>query len=426
MMADSYDVKRLLMVPVRLWRTVVAVSLIPTLIVGVLVMLVAPRTYSCTATLLVAYDKPSAIVQDPGKISDYLASLPGSPLAAYQALLANPAFVRGIWTDLGLDHSPWNVDSSRAGTIVRLAEIPDANLINVVVSFTDATKSAEIANAFAQGFAEWTNGLIKTQPAEVMTEVPRQFRDATEALQASEKALGDIRAKQGGVDELTAVQKGLIEDEVTYRSKLAQVGVQSDTDRAILANKQVALAHEPTVLTTSKSILNDPALMAIAQSQSGLSAEQVASLVMRSEETNPVWEKLRKDIVGLQVDIASAAKLKVIYEAAVQSIEKKLAEISTQLEGRKEAIAEAERAVSSTQRQYDLAVGTYESVMNVSENAVPPIRVVLNATPADHADGDRTLKVAFAFLASLLLGIVWAYIADVLASPRSPADTAGA
>jgi len=119
-------------------------------------------------------------------------------------------------------------------------------------------------------------------------------------------------------------------------------------------------------------------------------------------------------------------KLKVIYEAAVQSIEKKLAEISTQLEGRKEAIAEAERAVSSTQRQYDLAVGTYESVIKVSENAVPPIRVVLNATPADHADGDRTLKVAFAFLASLLLGIVWAYIADVLASPRSPADTAGA
>jgi uncharacterized protein involved in exopolysaccharide biosynthesis len=78
MMADSYDLKRLLMVPVRRWRTVVAVALVPTLIVGVLVMVVAPATYSSTATLLVAYDKPSAIVQDPGKVSDYLASLPGS------------------------------------------------------------------------------------------------------------------------------------------------------------------------------------------------------------------------------------------------------------------------------------------------------------------------------------------------------------
>jgi uncharacterized protein involved in exopolysaccharide biosynthesis len=126
------------------------------------------------------------------------------------------------------------------------------------------------------------------------------------------------------------------------------------------------------------------------------------------------------------VDIANAEKLKVIYEAAVQSIEKKLAETSAQLEERKAAIAEAERSVSLTQRQYDLAVGTYESVMKVSENVVPPIRIVLDATPADHADGDRTLKVAFAFLASLMLGMVWVYTADVLTSPRSPADAAGA
>jgi hypothetical protein len=373
----------------------------------------------------VAYDKPSAIVQDPGKVSDYLAGLPGSPLAAYQALLANPAFVRGIWADLGLDRSPWKVDSSRVHTIVRLVGIPDANLINVLVSFRDAAKSADIANAFAQGFAEWTNGLIKTQPAEVMTEVPRQFRAATEALQASEKALGSIRAKQGGVEELTAIQKGLIADESAYRSTLTSLVVQRDANRAILVNKQVALAHEPAVLITNKSIINDPALMAIAQSQSGLSAEQAASLVMRSEETNPVWESLRRDVVGLQVEIANAEKLKVIYEAAVKSIEDKLAEVSAQLEERKAAIAEAERAVSLTQRQYDLAVGTYESVMKVSENAVPPIRIVLNATPADHADEGRALKVAFAFLASLLLGIAWAYIADSLTSPRNPVDTAG-
>ncbi|HWQ21441.1 MAG TPA: hypothetical protein VN478_01785 [Clostridia bacterium] len=424
-MADSYDVKRLLMVPVRRWRAVVAVALIPTLIVGVLVMLVAPRRYSCTATLLVAYEKPSAVVQDAGKISDYLASLPGSPLAAYQALLANPAFVRGIWGELGLDKSPWKADSSRVRGIVRLVEVPNANLINVVVSFTDATKAAEIANAFAQGFAEWTNGLIKTQPAEVVAEVPRQFHAAAKTLQASEKALGSIRAQQGGVEELTAMQSGLIADEAAYRSALTNLQVQRDMNGAILANKQVALAHEPTVLVTRKSIINDPALMAIAESQSGLSAEQLASLVMRSEEMNPVWESLRKDIVSLQVDIASAEKYRVIYEAAVQGIEKKLAETSAQLEDRKAAVVEAERAVSLAQRQYDLAVATYESVINVSENAVPPIRVVLNATPADHADGDRTLKVAFAFLASLLLGVVCAYVADAMTPPRSPGDKAG-
>jgi uncharacterized protein involved in exopolysaccharide biosynthesis len=426
MMADSYDLKRLLMVPVRRWRTVVAVALVPTLIVGVLVMVVAPATYSSTATLLVAYDKPSAIVQDPGKVSDYLASLPGSPLAAYQALLANPAFVRGIWTDLGLDQSPWKVDSSRGRTIVRLVGIPDANLINIVASFEDAVKGAEIADAFAQHFAEWTNGLIKTQPPEVMTEVPRQFRVASEALQASEKALGSTRAKQGGVEELTAIRNGLVADEAMYRSELTKLGVQRDANRAVLANKQTAVAQEVMVLTTSKSIVNDPALMAIAQAQLGLSAEQTASLIMRTEEMNPVWENLRKDIVSLQVDIASAEKLKAVYEAAVRSIERRLAEVSAQLEVRKAAIAEAERTVSLAQRQYDLAVGTYESVMKVSENAVPPIRVVLDATPADHADGGRALKVAFALVASLLLGLVWAFTADVLMSPRRRADTIGA
>lgn len=41
MMANSYDLKRLLMVPVHRWRTVVAVTLIPTLIVGALVIIVA-------------------------------------------------------------------------------------------------------------------------------------------------------------------------------------------------------------------------------------------------------------------------------------------------------------------------------------------------------------------------------------------------
>jgi uncharacterized protein involved in exopolysaccharide biosynthesis len=147
---------------------------------------------------------------------------------------------------------------------------------------------------------------------------------------------------------------------------------------------------------------------------------------MRTEEMNPVWENLRKDIVSLEVDIASAEKLKAVYEAAVRSIERRLAEVSAQLEVRKAAIAEAERTVSLAQRQYDLAVGTYESVMKVSENAVPPIRVVLDATPADHVDGGRALKVAFALVASLLLGLVWAFTADVLMSPRRRADTIGA
>jgi hypothetical protein len=131
---------------------------------------------------------------------------------------------------------------------VRLVGIPDANLINVVVSFEDAVKGAAIANAFAQHFAEWTNGLIKTQPAEVMTEVPRQFRVASEALQASEKALGSTRAKQGGVEELTAIRNGLVADEAMYRSELTKLGVQRDANRAVLANKQTAVAQEVMVL----------------------------------------------------------------------------------------------------------------------------------------------------------------------------------
>lgn len=96
-----------------------------------------PRTYQVSARLM-------AIAQPPDYWLDLYAK---NRLGSYKSLIDNWDFVAGALRDANL-----NVDPGQAIGSLALAHNPDNNVVQIVVTDTDPSRAAAVANALADAF----------------------------------------------------------------------------------------------------------------------------------------------------------------------------------------------------------------------------------------------------------------------------------
>jgi capsular polysaccharide biosynthesis protein len=183
-------------------------------------------------------------------------------------------------------------------------------------------------------------------------------------------------------EQLVERAKGLMVAErlSDYRAYLLPVSVDIQAQQTALAAKRAALVGVPKVLTTMQSIVNNQTLLDVAKATSNQSVLDLAGLSMVSQEINPLWQSLSSDVSTISADITTKTGLKALCEKIIAQLES-------------------------------------PSTGGASQS---PIQIEQRAVPANEKDaGGRATKVAVAFVAALLLGILLAFLIDYIQTARA-------
>jgi capsular polysaccharide biosynthesis protein len=177
-------------------------------------------------------------------------------------------------------------------------------------------------------------------------------------------------------EQLVEGAKGIMvaEELNNTRAYLRPLLVDIPAQQTALAAKRAALVGVPKVLVTTQSIVNNQTLLDIAKATSNQSVLDLAELSMVSQQVNPLWQSLTSDISSISADIAAKTGLKALCEKII-----------------------AQLGSPST------------------DDSQSPIQIEQRAVPANQKDaGGRVTKVAVAFVAALLLGILLAFLIDYI------------
>jgi capsular polysaccharide biosynthesis protein len=428
----------ILRVLARRWKLIVAVALIPTVVVtGVLLMSKKP-TYTSTAMVLVSGARATYSPPNPSEVTDPLANLPSASVVTYQKLAQDPGLAQRTIDQLGLGADPYRMTTSMLNQAVKVTVVNDSNLLQISVTLTDRDKAAAVANAIAQGVVARGESIATPSLSADQSGLTAAYESARIALTAKEQELAALLSKRDSASELTKMrdavaaqldgrrtQVQMLGTDVVvqldgYRTQVQTLGTDIAALRLDLASRRTALVSTPQYLTTTKSITDDQTLLGIAQAASGQSMLDLAKLSMKSQEINPVWQSLSKDVTEDTALITYKTNLKSLYERTIPGLENRMLDLNKRIDAEQQTITTTQLEQDLLTSKFETTKTNYASSLQLQESLLPPVRIVQTAVPADVKDaGGKTTSVAVTFVAALLIGLMAAFLVDYLVTVRA-------
>jgi capsular polysaccharide biosynthesis protein len=278
-MKDEFTLMDAFKVVFRRWKLIVAVTVIPTIVVGAVLLFAVVPTFTSTATVVVS--RENVVPQDLGPLATLMVGRPVTTVATYVDLARDPVLYRRVIEQLGLSNETANT-LARAVTVTPVNEAIATNMIAISVKLRDKDLAATVANALAEHLVERGKRII------------------------------------------------VAEQLSSYRAYLRPLLVDIPAQQTALAAKRTALVGVPQVLTTTQSIVNNQALLDIAKATSNQSVLDLAGLSMVSQQINPLWVSLIADVSNITADITIKTGLKALCEQIIAQLESPSTDDSSQ------------------------------------------------------------------------------------------------
>lgn len=412
----------------RRW-IIAGVTLISGLVALVIVLLL-PKQYRATASLMVT----------PPKLSESTPSAT-TALGTYRALLQDASLTKQVLTDLGLDKPPHNLSADTvAADNVEIEDVPATALLRVHVQMRDPQLAAQIANKLATGVADLNQRLSQQEAVYAGDRIREQLvqarakRDEAERRLLEFKSTAQVELRRKDADALLDQRADLLsltveiaaerarvaraEHELTRQKPLLDVPRLSTDAGALLqssieqAGKTAAADDKRAATSASKN--DDENARARSRTSLDPPASSPIALDTQSRVVNPVYEALefqaaasrsrlaalesqRAELVGRQkLNSAQLAQLTALYERESEEDRRQL-----------EADLTRDTYIDLT-RRYDEArveITNRTSQLQVVGSAVAPTR------PSSPRVVLTVVAVTFtAFIASLFLAFALEYV----------------
>lgn len=392
------------------WRLISAVTLL-VLAIGAAWAILAPRTYTATASLLFDNFQPDPVTDSKvapqtvanflGTQADIIASRKTAARVVESLGLAQDANLRAAWEEGGArgEFGQW-----LGGLLLsRLTVTPakDTNVVQITYASPDPRFAAILANGFAQAFIE-TQLALKVQPARGYSD---WFRDRVteqrDRLQRAQKRLTEHQQAAG----LIGAEK--LDVEVARVGDLSAQLVQAQSASADAgARARSGAAGSPEVLASGT--------VQGLRSQIALKSAEVQRLAATLGSAHPEMQTARAELAALQAKLGeetgrAAGSLSVAASAA-QSREAQIAALLDQQRQRVLKLSGEQDRLSVLQRDVDLAKQAYEAVTQRQSNATLLSEVSqTNATLLDAAkvpSRPASPNVPLTLFLSLMLGLL--------------------
>ena len=297
-MEDEIDLREYLHVLIRHWKLIVSITLIA-VIAAVLVGFLAPLTYEAKASVLITETR-AQIVFEP-KYRTFSSVEQEELKQALVALVKSNSVAASVVEKLGDALGPAEQNVIRIQKKVGVKTVGD--LIEISVKSGDPEKAADIANAWAEAYVDYINGLY-TGTSQSPDELKTQADDAKKGYEEKQRAWESF-VSNNRLDEL----QRLIEDkellvDVKYLREQIAAGISTPASAAanslaIILLQAKAFIKLPAELQVSLDTL--PGLDASIEGQLRDIDALISTLESRTgEKRGQSVDELQKEILQLK------------------------------------------------------------------------------------------------------------------------------
>lgn len=398
---------------------IVAAAAVLTLIISVAL----PKTYRATATLVITDAKMPGNAGEPRPDARVYSD-------TYAALLKSESISAQVVSELGLE-AAGSFDAPELARAITVRPIPNTLLVTVSLDDRDAQRAATIVNAQSTKVADLSRSMSTSNLTATRGYLQEQVTSAQREMAEREARLQKVKSELR-FEESTKRLASLLELRGKLGENLAEAEQDAATNGAAAEAIRTALAGQERVLTLNRSIVDDPALGAVASAEGSRTPRETLGVQLRAQQINPLHERAEPALVEASANAAGATSRREMVRRQLQANEDEIRRLER-------ALADKSTALTGAQREYDLAKSAYESFSKSYESArlsvpaqIAEIKLISPAAADTHPVGPRiTLNVGAAVLSSLIFAMLTIIAFDYLRSNRADSaamasDAAGA
>lgn len=391
------------------WKFLILVGTLVAASTAFAVGTVARRTYEATTTLLVTESKVPRPEAGGG------APQPGIPPEIFEAMLKSQFIALQTIQQFGLDKEPFAVTPTQfSDQNISIKLRRGTNLLMLTAILPDPKLAADVANFVAQKAVELNAHLNQADTVLAKEFIQQQRDQARLVMDTAQAALVEFK-QTANLESLRAEQSILL----SAKGRLAELysdftirlkGLQSE-----VAALKRAFTKQEQLLTVTKSIFSDPAMLAAAQDRGPMDLKALTSVQLKDQMINEVYQTLQSNLIAQEAALAS-------LESRREDIEQKISDNEARLILIERKIADADARFEALTRNYWLAKATHEIFAKKFDEAslsvasrVTELRIVDPAIVPTIPRGRKIKQnVAVAGAAALMACVMLAFFLEYL------------
>ena len=326
-------------------RVLIAACTLLGAVVALAMSFIVKRTYAADVAMAISRSK----IGEGTTVSETLST------ANFRPLLESRAISSAVIKDMKLDQPPYSVSPNKFfGEVVEIEEVRNSSVILIHGRFSDPVLVADIVNKVADLGADTARRVSQREAVQARNDIKLQLDEAKTRFDTASANLDRARATAQ-----LELSRSDVESELEQRSALLDLLINIEAEKARLAKAETELAKRPRVDTVMRSIESDPAMTEAARNTNN-SPKDLLGLQLKTEEVNPVYQELDKQIASSRTQLAALEKQKSQMTARG---------LDTKQLARLNEMYVKESQISRLEMERDLAKKVYSDVANSYESA---------------------------------------------------------
>lgn len=312
---------------------------------------------------------------------EQLKRLPPANIETYRYLLLSSSFLESVIDNMGLEQE--GVTSLSLQKAINIEQVPNTDLIKIIVRYGDPHLAAGIANEAGSLFIENIEHHNHEQLSLASTYLENQIREKEAELELFMEEYRLFLEEPGSAEELQAEVEAKITAIAGNKLELEYLQISLAAAQAEREALEKEIGNTEALIVTRKTIIDDPLLLKTYEEMEGPGMEEFAGLQLVNEEPNPVYCELLSGLKNKTVEIES-------IKERIDGISASLDKLQQGLGGLQVTYMEK----SSRKEEHEKELNFYKTTLDTLRNHYQEIQKI--ASLGEEGEGFNVVSPAYA------------------------------
>lgn len=300
---------------------------------------------------------------------EQLKRLPPANIETYRYLLLSSSFLESVIDNMGLEQE--GVTSLSLQKAINIEQIPNTDLIKIIVRYGDPHLAAGIANEVGNLFIEQIEHLNHEQITLASSYLENQIREKEAELEFFMEEFRSFLEEPGSAEELQAELEAKVTAITESKLELEYLQISLAVAQAEREALEKEIGNTDALIVTRRTITDDSLLLKTYEEMEGPGEEpgmgEFAGLQLVNEEPNPVYCELLSGLKNKTVEI--------------ESIKERIAGISASLDKLQQEHGELQVKClekSSRKKEHEEELDYYKTTLDTLKNHYQEIQKIVS------------------------------------------------
>ena len=339
---EEIDLRDYIRMVRREWKIILAVPLVAC-IVSAVISFRLPKIYSASSLLGIL---ETVVTVEGGGIQRF-----GLKADFYKTLATDGRVAQEIIEKLRLNQPP---DDLTVGGLIGMVSVkvePEASILKITVEANSPGRAKAIADAMAEKMVEINRDLLSAQAGKSKGFFGDQVRGAKAKMEKAEEELLSFR-KKANLSVLRQRVNNLLTQRGEFEVQFGDLVAKIETEETALREVSRHFESQEKTFKLSKSLSDDPVFREMMAKIIGKDLTGPPGLKMESEEVDPLYQSLQKQLTDTTINLSVLKKGKSVLEKRITENEIELSRLQKELDDKEAELTRLERAVNISREEY--------------------------------------------------------------------------